>query len=166
MNRQTQAIVTFRIFIICRTWWRFISSYKHLHEETWSITITLERNSLASYWKNKFSHVKGSLDLLWSNFTFHNRTTTSAWVSSSRIRPKESVIAANVPLGDKVSLSPFLGWSFKHVKGDAATICTETKSIYTIVVAKTNNVAKVSQSHYMQFSFGICSLHVMLFQWY
>lgn len=52
--------------------------------------------------------------------TFHNRTTTSAWVSKSNIRPSESVIAANVPLGDNVSLSPFLGWSFKHVNGEAA----------------------------------------------
>lgn len=41
--------------------------------------------------------------------TFHIRTTTSARVSSNRIRPRESVITANVPLGDKVSLSPFLG---------------------------------------------------------
>lgn len=28
-------------------------------------------------------------------------------------------MAANVPPGDNVSLSPFLGGSFKHVKGDA-----------------------------------------------
>lgn len=59
--------------------------------------------------------------------TFHSRTTTSAWVSKSNIRPSESVIAANVPLGDSVSFSPFLGWSFKHVKGDAATYYCNNK---------------------------------------
>lgn len=40
-------------------------------------------------------------------------------MSSSNIRPSESVIAANVPLGDRVSFSPFLMWSFKQVKEDA-----------------------------------------------
>lgn len=29
-------------------------------------------------------------------------------------------MAANVPLGDKVSFSPFLGWSLIHVRGEAA----------------------------------------------
>jgi len=36
------------------------------------------------------------------------------------MRPSESVIAANVPLGDKVSFSPFLGWSIKLVRDEAA----------------------------------------------
>jgi len=39
-------------------------------------------------------------------------------VSSSSIRPSESVIAASVPLGESVSRSPFLGESFKQVRGD------------------------------------------------
>lgn len=40
----------------------------------------------------------------------------------SKMRPSESVIAAKVPLGDRVSFSPFLGLSFKHVRGIAANI--------------------------------------------
>jgi len=33
-------------------------------------------------------------------------------------------MAANVPLGESVSLSPFLGESFKQVRGDAAAYVT------------------------------------------
>lgn len=51
--------------------------------------------------------------------TFHSRTTTSAWVSNSSTRPSESVTAASDPLGERVNFSPFLGLSFKQVKGDA-----------------------------------------------
>ena len=45
-------------------------------------------------------------------------------MSSSSIRPSESVIAASVPLGESVSRSPFLGESFKQVRGDAAVYVT------------------------------------------
>ena len=50
-------------------------------------------------------------------------------MSKSKIRPSESVIAANVPLGDRVSFSPFLGLSFKHVKGEAVTNHVASQSV-------------------------------------
>ena len=78
--------------------------------------------------------------------TFHSRTTTSAWVSNSNIRPSESVIAAKVPLGDKVSFSPFLGWSFKHVKGEAGIIQYISNLFNTFgksLIRGTNILAKI-----------------------
>lgn len=65
--------------------------------------------------------------------TFHSRTTTRACVSKSNIRPSESVIAANVPLGDKVNFSPFLGGSFKQVR-EAAVTQHSNKSAQTIQI--------------------------------
>lgn len=66
-----------------------------------------------------------------SRYPFQSRTTTRARVSSKRILPRESVIAANVPPGLTASFSPFLGESFKHVKGDAlANDCEATRGFF------------------------------------
>lgn len=58
-------------------------------------------------------------------------------MSNNMIRPSESVIAAKVPLGDKVSFSPFLGWSFKHVRGKAVHFLTHN---LTAIIKKLGGV--------------------------